>query len=362
MGSSGRPVAAYPVCPTRRRCQEGVDLVVDRSATGSNSGAFGGQSVDGCPAQRTRPNAVDDLKHLAKVRVAGSNPVFRSNEIPGQSQIGVQVIGVQVIGNTCDDSTVQLYSRTLSAAQKAQKARRNRLTIDVVSGGAAASSRSPRKRGKSISSFHGTPSRVEGGVCRAQSGDTRRSRACSRPLSSGGSRKKTAVGWNERPLRRCGDGSLPTNSREWLTRAKPEDGHDNPFGDKGDDGLGALRWSQIRSHTSEPTHVAGHRGALHCDGVDPAGGPSALCGQASLNLSDPRRQVADCAPSYSRSRCCPGGASVLMPRPDLAHDAARGATRTFSPGSRHVYQGLWRLHRSHSVGPRFAAGRSPPER
>ncbi len=54
--------------------------VVDRSTTGSNSGVFGGQSVDGCPAQRTRPDAVDDLKHLAKVRVADSNPVFRSIE------------------------------------------------------------------------------------------------------------------------------------------------------------------------------------------------------------------------------------------------------------------------------------------
>jgi len=27
---------------------------------------------------------VDELKHLAKVRVAGSNPVFRSNKVPGR--------------------------------------------------------------------------------------------------------------------------------------------------------------------------------------------------------------------------------------------------------------------------------------
>jgi hypothetical protein len=39
--------------------------------------------VDGRPVQGTHQNAVDELKHLAKVRVAGSNPVFRSNEGPG---------------------------------------------------------------------------------------------------------------------------------------------------------------------------------------------------------------------------------------------------------------------------------------
>ena len=58
--------------------QKRVDLVVDRSTTGSNSGGFGGRSVDGRPAQRNRQDALDELKHLAKVRVAGSNPVFRS--------------------------------------------------------------------------------------------------------------------------------------------------------------------------------------------------------------------------------------------------------------------------------------------
>ena len=37
--------------------------------------------MDRRPAQRTCPDTVDELKHLffAKVRVAGSNPVFRSN-------------------------------------------------------------------------------------------------------------------------------------------------------------------------------------------------------------------------------------------------------------------------------------------
>jgi hypothetical protein len=52
--------------------------VVDRSTTVLNSGGFGGPCVDGRPARRTRHDAVDELKHLAKVRVAGSNPVFRS--------------------------------------------------------------------------------------------------------------------------------------------------------------------------------------------------------------------------------------------------------------------------------------------
>jgi hypothetical protein len=34
--------------------------------------------VDGGPAKRLGPDVLDDLNHLAKVRVAGSNPVFRS--------------------------------------------------------------------------------------------------------------------------------------------------------------------------------------------------------------------------------------------------------------------------------------------
>jgi hypothetical protein len=63
---------------------ERSNLVVDRSTTGLNSGPFGGLSVDGRPVQRTRQDTVDELNHLAKVRVAGSNPVFRSNEVPGR--------------------------------------------------------------------------------------------------------------------------------------------------------------------------------------------------------------------------------------------------------------------------------------
>jgi hypothetical protein len=45
---------------------------------------MGGHCVDGGAAQRTCPDTVDELKHLAKVRVAGSNPVFRSREPPDE--------------------------------------------------------------------------------------------------------------------------------------------------------------------------------------------------------------------------------------------------------------------------------------
>jgi hypothetical protein len=73
-GASDRPMRA-----TVWRCRdEGLDLVVDRSTTGLNSDGLGGRSVDGMPAQRAGLDASDKLKHLAKVRVAGSNPVFRS--------------------------------------------------------------------------------------------------------------------------------------------------------------------------------------------------------------------------------------------------------------------------------------------
>jgi hypothetical protein len=52
--------------------------VVDRSTTGSTSDNPGGQSVDVGGARWAAVDALDELKHLAKVRVAGSNPVFRS--------------------------------------------------------------------------------------------------------------------------------------------------------------------------------------------------------------------------------------------------------------------------------------------
>jgi hypothetical protein len=48
--------------------EEGLP-VVDRSTTGSNSGDPGGQSVDRGAAHGTDLDAVDGLKHLAKVRV-----------------------------------------------------------------------------------------------------------------------------------------------------------------------------------------------------------------------------------------------------------------------------------------------------
>jgi hypothetical protein len=84
-----------PYSPQPRRCahgswslawwtQEGV-AVVDRSTTGSNSSDPGGQSADAVATHATGLDTVDELNHLAKVRVAGSNPVFRSIKVPGQS-------------------------------------------------------------------------------------------------------------------------------------------------------------------------------------------------------------------------------------------------------------------------------------
>jgi hypothetical protein len=42
------------------------------------SGGLGGNWVDRTAGQGTGENPVDEYCHLAKVRVAGSNPVFRS--------------------------------------------------------------------------------------------------------------------------------------------------------------------------------------------------------------------------------------------------------------------------------------------
>ena len=56
--------------------------VVDRSTTRTNPDKPGGHSMDGSACQRIVENWVDESHHLAKVRVAGSNPVFRSKRIP----------------------------------------------------------------------------------------------------------------------------------------------------------------------------------------------------------------------------------------------------------------------------------------
>jgi integrase len=54
--------------------------------------------------------------HLAKVRVAGSNPVFRSRKSPAQSGIGTATAA-----NACLRSTIQLYYRSMSRPRKASK-------------------------------------------------------------------------------------------------------------------------------------------------------------------------------------------------------------------------------------------------
>jgi hypothetical protein len=42
------------------------------------------ESMDGTPRQRTWDYSVDGFRHVAKVRVASSNLVIRSQERPGQ--------------------------------------------------------------------------------------------------------------------------------------------------------------------------------------------------------------------------------------------------------------------------------------
>jgi hypothetical protein len=80
--------------------------------------------VDGEPAQSTRPDAVDELKHLAKVRVAGSNPVFRS------------IVGVQAQFSTLFDSLrrrlrspLQIFTVNGRSRPGLPRARRQRLRL-----------------------------------------------------------------------------------------------------------------------------------------------------------------------------------------------------------------------------------------
>src|SRR4051794_17168846 len=58
--------------------------VVDRSTTHRTRASSTDYSKDGRPCQPIGDHVLDGLPILAKVRVAGSNPVVRSKEIPGQ--------------------------------------------------------------------------------------------------------------------------------------------------------------------------------------------------------------------------------------------------------------------------------------
>jgi hypothetical protein len=62
--------------------------VVERSATGQNPGGCRGLPVDRGAGRQIAEDPIDKSHHLAKVRVAGSNPVFRSR---GSGGIGNSV-------------------------------------------------------------------------------------------------------------------------------------------------------------------------------------------------------------------------------------------------------------------------------
>jgi hypothetical protein len=57
--------------------------IVDRSTTGAGLRGRGGNWLDATERRETGVDLKDKNPHLAKVRVAGSNPVFRSI-VPGQ--------------------------------------------------------------------------------------------------------------------------------------------------------------------------------------------------------------------------------------------------------------------------------------
>ncbi len=59
-------------------CYVGRNSVVDRSTTGRTLGVWPDNCPDKSPAHRAEDHQMDGLDRLAKVRVAGSNPVVRS--------------------------------------------------------------------------------------------------------------------------------------------------------------------------------------------------------------------------------------------------------------------------------------------
>ena len=87
--------------------------------------------MDGGPAQRTAKDTMDELKHLAKVRVAGSNPVFRSI-LAGQKQFLNPLLGTQarppwiVLPDASSDHTaIQPSSIASNAAERNRDAATN---------------------------------------------------------------------------------------------------------------------------------------------------------------------------------------------------------------------------------------------
>jgi hypothetical protein len=149
--------------------------IVDRSTTGLSSGGFSGRSADGRPAQRIRQDVADELKHLAKVRVAGSNPVFRSNGAPGRGGFrGLPVLrNLEGSATSPDDDRAQHAPVRLAGVEQSSdpvllevaEAEANAFdALDQVveprnaagSAGAEASSNSGTASGRLTSSYLGT--------------------------------------------------------------------------------------------------------------------------------------------------------------------------------------------------------------
>lgn len=91
---------------------EGPDLVVARPTTGLNSAGFSGRPVDRRPTQRTRRHTLDRLEYLARVRVAGSKPIFSFSDFSGGGplqgpKIGTDELCVAIIGWTFTDGSAR---------------------------------------------------------------------------------------------------------------------------------------------------------------------------------------------------------------------------------------------------------------
>jgi hypothetical protein len=87
-------------------------LEVDRSTTGLISTGLSGNGVDRDAAQATGVDLMDENNHLAKVKVAGSNPVVRSKNSPGQSAASGQnrpLVGAPGSEAHEPDTQVQAY-------------------------------------------------------------------------------------------------------------------------------------------------------------------------------------------------------------------------------------------------------------
>ncbi len=169
-----------------------------------------GWSARYCGAPRGSGAAV--AHHLAKVRVAGSNPVFRSNKTPGRG-------GFRGLRQTSSflQATNSLYYRPHGGAWKAFKDSKIQV---IASPPAARKWRCVPARGRRLEGRHRASSRLRNRstspAVSHHTRDARRSRARTVSAEDGRGSEAAADRWDQCKVRGGGDESIPECCSLWL--------------------------------------------------------------------------------------------------------------------------------------------------